>query len=70
MRLYLYSGLVLLALLAACGGAGDSSGADEAERQETVFDPMVETIDRTEEAVEEMEGRVDELNKRLEDIEE
>ena len=66
--------LTSLLVLAACGGSPDSSGsaAEDEERpedRETVFDPMVGTIDRAK-GVEDMNmQRKDEMDRAIEEQE-
>ncbi len=58
--------ILLLALLAACGGESD---ADREPPTDTVFDPLLENLDKAEQAGDIVEGRVDQLNRALEEQE-
>lgn len=56
--------------LAACGSdsAGDPSAAP-AEDKETVFDPMVDTIDRAKEVEDLVDQRKKEMDEKLKELE-
>ena len=63
------SSAVLVALwLMGCSG-GDPSDSQQPIDEESVFDPMTNTIDRAQDVEDQMNQRVDELNKRLEESE-
>lgn len=58
---------VLIAAV-VCAACSDSEPAAPAE-QETVFDPMVETLERAEQVEELQRSRMDTLNEQLEQAE-
>lgn len=57
-----------LFLLVGCGSSTDEE--EENVREDTVFDPMLETMDKAEKAGDTVEDRVNQINKQLEDQEE
>ncbi len=61
-----YGLLLASLLLMSCGGADNA----EDEDRETVFDPMVETIDRAKEVEDTVLKHKEEMDKRLREMEE
>lgn len=62
--------LAMIAALGACGGSSSDQNIETEEvEEETVFDPMVETIDRAH-AIEDLAAqRRDDIDKAIEDTE-
>ena len=56
---------VFCMLVGGCGGGQDEQAAE----QETVFDPLVGTLDRAKDVAVQVEGRDEDINKKLDEIE-
>lgn len=58
-----------LAALIACSVKEEVEPAPDTTEQESVFDPMVDTIERAKQVETEVENRVKEMNRKLEELE-
>ena len=67
IRVILLLGMSMV-LIAGCGSSSDEE--EENVREDTVFDPMIDTMNRAEQAGAIVEDRVNQIDRQLEEQEE